>query len=401
MQSLQYIVWSPSRLIANQIAITYSRENVIAATVDFFTKHGNVIDSIKQWPVKVRLSGESGVDEGGIRREWISSFGEALVVEKVFVPVGDSGALLMVNPKFGFHSGGRELFESIGKMVAIAIIENTYLGIHIPLGFFKLLRNEATEFSDLKSEDADIYRQLNREFDETVFSDVDFSVVHPGSRKDVYLRSPEAYKAIHRGEEAKQVLTPFPRLKAGNFVEYKRRLAYWKIIESQYYPLKWMVDGFYAIMPRLDDAKNFAGPLTRAIYMQKIFCGNLSLSRDGFLKMFVFNPPQDEKKIQAIWFIRYVRRRSSLEKWRMKFLSFSTGSPIVVPTQKITLSIGGVADIDQYQSCSGRKTKNDSQYFPVFHTCGFHVRIPRYKSYRDMSVKFDQALDTPKTFGII
>jgi len=94
-------------------------------------------------------------------------------------------------------------------------------------------------------------------------------------------------------------------------------------------------------------------------------------SRTVFLNSFIMKKPEDRTTIR---FYRYMDKRAYSSRWRNKFLQFVTGSPMLAPDDKITVSIGGVGRIEQNQLCSRRS--EDIR-------CESHLFIPHFSSYNE------------------
>jgi hypothetical protein len=289
-----------------------------------------------------------------------------------------SSSGLSVNPKIDLKKT-KTIFETIGKLVGISIIEDMYLGLDIPLGFYKIILNEPITFEDMQYVDKDLYVSLNRPFEKLQGHVQYFTVYDPRVGKDVGLDD----SPTSRGEDSSN-----RRVTRDNYPEYQRLMSKWKILNSQYVALMWMKDGFEQVVSL---GGNLNGPLGNAIYVQKLVNGE---SRGVDLQKLIHFQNEPKSK-QADWFMTYIGKMNSEKKGR--FLQFVTGSKNAGDCTQILVSIGGVGRPSSRASRSG--SQSEDEYFPVAHTCSFHVRIPKYKSYEQLEAKFNAAL-SETNFGL-
>ena len=99
-------------------------------------------------PINIRFSGEPGIDEGGVRKEYFM-----LVVQE------------LISPKYGMFKFNEDVqlywfngatleppiyFELIGVLMGIAIYNNTFIDLPFPYACFKILIDEEPNIDDLR-----------------------------------------------------------------------------------------------------------------------------------------------------------------------------------------------------------------------------------------------------------
>ena len=109
--------------------------------------------------LKVKFTGEQGVDEGGVRKEFF-----ILLIRQIF------------DPKYGMFSYNKKTrlywfnhytfeprmkYELIGVIFGLAIYNNTILDVKLPIAVYKKLLGIKPNLDDIKQCDPELYHTLN------------------------------------------------------------------------------------------------------------------------------------------------------------------------------------------------------------------------------------------------
>lgn len=108
--------------------------------------------------MRVRFDGESGVDAGGLLRDWFCVMSDGLVGEsttRVFVTASD--------PDRSFYLDGgvdEQLSLAAGRFIGRALLEGYPLGFHLSLPLLKMIVGVPVTFDDLEHFDPECFQSL-------------------------------------------------------------------------------------------------------------------------------------------------------------------------------------------------------------------------------------------------
>jgi hypothetical protein len=109
--------------------------------------------------LKVKFTGEQGVDEGGVRKEFF-----ILLIRQIFDP---NYGMFSYNKKTRLYWFNHYTFEPkikyelIGVIFGLAIYNNTILDVKLPLAVYKKLLGIKPDLDDMKQCDPELYHTLN------------------------------------------------------------------------------------------------------------------------------------------------------------------------------------------------------------------------------------------------
>ncbi|KAJ0404709.1 hypothetical protein P43SY_006279 [Pythium insidiosum] len=113
---------------------------------------------------RVVFKGESGIDAGGLHREWIMLLNEMLTKPEVglFKCTNRSDQTFYINANSAVDNGEDHLvfFFGAGRMVGRALLDGAVLGFHLSVPLLKMILGMPVTFDDLEYYDADLYRNL-------------------------------------------------------------------------------------------------------------------------------------------------------------------------------------------------------------------------------------------------
>ncbi|KAJ0410545.1 hypothetical protein ATCC90586_006569 [Pythium insidiosum] len=143
------------------IRVTTHRDYVLEQSM---TTLSCIPDSDVHLGFRVVFKGESGIDAGGLHREWIMLLNEMLTKPEVglFKCTNRSDQTFYINANSAVDNGEDHLvfFFGAGRMVGRALLDGAVLGFHLSVPLLKMILGMPVTFDDLEYYDADLYRNL-------------------------------------------------------------------------------------------------------------------------------------------------------------------------------------------------------------------------------------------------
>ncbi|KDO19036.1 hypothetical protein SPRG_15222, partial [Saprolegnia parasitica CBS 223.65] len=113
---------------------------------------------------RVSLYGESGVDAGGLQREWYTLLTHALFEPStgLFIAANQAERSFGINPHSARDHGETHLarFEAFGRLLARAILDGQVLQCHLCVPLFKALLGTPLSMDDVMHWDATVYASM-------------------------------------------------------------------------------------------------------------------------------------------------------------------------------------------------------------------------------------------------
>jgi len=318
------------------LMLNIRRDHLIEDTLNELSKPNVNLQS----ELKVKFTGEQGVDEGGVRKEFF-----ILLIRQIFDP---NYGMFSYNKKtrlywFNHYSFEPKIkYELIGKIFGLSIYNNTILDVKLPIVVYKKLLGIKPNLDDMKECDPELYHTLNylvNNNDPNLKEELDtnFTVIDDKfGEKLVIPLKPNGENIL---------------IDINNKDEYVNLYIDWYFNESIKEYFNSFEKGFYCVFN-----SNLSKVLTPD-ELELIICGTQLLDFK-----------EEEKK---------------------KFLSFVTGcdrAPIDgLGSLSITISNGGT-DINQ---------------LPSAHTCFNNLILPDYKNKEKMKKAILTAINYSEGFGLI
>lgn len=110
-------------------------------------------------PLRVKFRGEAGVDEGGVRREYLGAVTRAFCDPDfaLFKLTCDNDYTYQINECSGINPDHLHFFELFGKLLAMAMIQEVPIEVRFNTGFYKQLLGMPLDFDDLEAIDRELY----------------------------------------------------------------------------------------------------------------------------------------------------------------------------------------------------------------------------------------------------
>ena len=347
------------------LTLNIRRDHLIEDTLNEVSKP----DMNFQNKLKVKFTGEQGVDVGGVRKEFF-----ILLIRQIFDP---NYGMFSYNNKtrlfwFNHHSFEPKIkYELIGVIFGLAIYNNTILDVKLPITVYKKLLGMKPDLEDLKECDPELYQTLNylkqnnspnlKEELDTNFTVIDDKF---GEKLTIPLKP--------NGENI--------MIDSENKDEYVDLYVDWYFNKSINEPFTSFEKGFYRVFNR-----NLSKILTPD-ELELIICGTQFLDFHELKKACQYEDyEKDSETIKYFWEILL----DFGEEEKKKFLSFVTGcdrAPIDgLGSLPITISHGG----------------SDLTQLPSAHTCFNNLILPDYKNKEKMKKALLTAINYSEGFGLI
>jgi hypothetical protein len=319
--------------------------------------------------LKVKFTGEQGVDEGGVRKEFF-----ILLIRQIFDP---NYGMFSYNKKTRLYWFNHYTFEPkikyelIGVIFGLAIYNNTILDVKLPLAVYKKLLGIKPDLDDMKQCDPELYHTLNYlkiTNDENLKDELDtnFTVIDDKFGEKL---------AIPLKENGDNIM-----IDNKNKDEYVDLYIDWYFNKSISEYFNSFEKGFYRVFNR-----NLSKILTPD-ELELIICGTQILDFHELKNACQYEEyEKNSETIKYFWEILL----DFNEEEKKKFLSFVTGcdrAPIDgLGSLPITISNGG-SDLNQ---------------LPSAHTCFNNLILPDYKNKEKMKKAILTAINYSEGFGLI
>ena len=347
------------------LILNIRRDHLIEDTLNEVSKP----DMNFQNKLKVKFTGEQGVDEGGVRKEFF-----ILLIRQIFDP---NYGMFSYNKKTRLYWFNHYTFEPkikyelIGIIFGLAIYNNTILDVKLPITVYKKLLGIKPDLEDMKQSDPELFHTLSylrNNNDENLKEELDtnFTVIDDkfGEKLVIPLKP--------NGENI--------MIDNKNKDEYIDLYIDWYFNKSIYEYFNSFEKGFYRVFNR-----NLSKILTPD-ELELIICGTQFLDFNELKKACLYEEyTKDSETIKYFWEVVLKFK----EEENKKFLSFVTGcdrAPIDgLGSLPITISNGG-SDINQ---------------LPSAHTCFNNLILPDYKNKEKLEKSLLTAINYSEGFGLI
>ena len=347
------------------LMLNIRRDHLIEDTLNELSKPNVNLQS----ELKVKFSGEQGVDEGGVRKEFF-----ILLIRQIFDP---NYGMFSYNKKtrlywFNHYSFEPKIkYELIGKIFGLAIYNNTILDVKFPIVVYKKLLGIKPNLDDMKECDPELYHTLNYlvNFNDQNLKeelDTNFTVIDDkfGEKLVIPLKP--------NGEDI--------LIDINNKDEYVDLYIDWYFNESIKEYFNSFEKGFYCVFN-----SNLSKVLTPD-ELELIICGTQLLDFNELKNAAQYEEyTKDSETIKYFWEILL----DFNEEEKKKFLSFVTGcdrAPIDgLGSLQITISNGGT----------------DIKQLPSAHTCFNNLILPDYRDKEKMKKAILTAINYSEGFGLI
>lgn len=317
-------------------------------------------DEFKNSKLEVNFKGESGIDAGGVTREWYQVLSRQMFNPDyaLFTPVASDETTFHPNRTSYINPEHLSFFKFIGKIIGKAIFDNSFLDCHFSRAVYKRILGKSVSLKDMETLDLEYFKSLvwMLENDITDVITEDFSV-----ETDDY------------GEHKIIDLIPNGRdidVTEENKHEYVKLVVQYRLQTSVTEQMNNFLLGFHEIIPMelvsiFDEQE-----------LELLISGLPDIDVVDWQNNSTYNnySPSSE---QIQWFWRAVKSFDNEE--RAKLLQFATG------TSKVPLN--GFKELSGANGTCKFSIHRDygtTDRLPSSHTCFNQIDLPAYESYETL-----------------
>jgi hypothetical protein len=323
--------------------------------------------------IRINFLEESGVDVGGVYREWFMLMNEQLLNPTLglFQCTNKAEQSYYLNPNSAHSIGDDHLtyYFAAGRLIGRALLEGGVWSFHLALPLIKIILGIPVTFSDLEHFDPELYKNLLwlRENEGVEHLGLDFSVTEKRGDEIVTI------DLIPNGHNI--------AVTDANKREYLERKFHYMVFESVSSQLYIFLKGLYEVIPQellmLYDAEEF----------DYLLCGTQEIDVEDWEAHTV--SPTDTKWNRTLgWFWEVVAEMPN--EYRRRLLQFATGSSRV--------PLAGFAGLTSYDGRLCPFTLkgvpcSTSRYISS-HSCFNRLDVPTYSSKKELKKILYATLDT-------
>ncbi|RLN79092.1 hypothetical protein BBJ28_00006958 [Nothophytophthora sp. Chile5] len=327
--------------------------------------------------MRINFLDESGVDAGGVHREWFMLVNEMLASPtlRLFTCVNKADQSFFLNPQSRAEVGEDHLsyYFATGRLIGRALLEGGIWGFHLALPLLKIILGVPVTFTDMEFLDPEAYRNLQwlRDNDGVDELGLDFSVT----------------EQVNETEKVVVDLIPNGRDVAvtdANKREYLDRRFRHTLFESVGDQLHAFLTGIYEVIPPelllIFDPEEF----------DYLLCGSPEIDVADWQANTVLSANLENASVTR-WFWEIVSHMPN--EYRRRLLLFATGSACV--------PLSGFRGLTSYD---GRLCPFNLKGVPYrttqyisSHACFNRLDLPLYRSKRELKSMLYATLDTDLT----
>lgn len=269
--------------------------------------------------MRINFLDESGVDAGGLHREWFTLLNELLMqpATGLFICTNKSEQVYALNPTSQHDNGDDHLiyYYAAGRLIGRALLEGVVLNFHLALPLLKIVLGIPVTMSDVEYLDPETFKSMQwiAEHDDVESLCLDFSVTQQQQE------SSSGETSAHSGEVVIVDLIPNGRHIAvtdANKVQYLERKFHYMMFESVSSQLYMFLKGMYEVIPAsvlmLFDAEE----------LDYLLCGSQEIDVKDWKRNSVHSSFLAQTPVLAFfWEIVY----EMPNEYRRRLLQFTTG----------------------------------------------------------------------------
>lgn len=356
------------------LILNINRSNLIQTALREIQRNGHNLNR----PLRVRFTGEDGIDEGGVRKEFFQLLCKMLLDPDygMFTSTPEARTLWFVADVR--NSSNRSEFRLIGQTLGLAVYNNVMLDVSFPHLLYRLILRPQSKLTlaDLAEIDPSLEQGMRDLLDFEEVPDEGLTVEDVFCRTFVFEHDVYGEKVevpLIPGGESKPLTGANRREFVDAVVEHVLRGA----IAKNFAEFR---EGFLSVCNR---------PLfssMRPEELELLVCGSSALDFKELEETTRYDGYKPTDSV-IVNFWQVVRNELTLEQQK-KFLKFCTGSDKV--------PIRGLGDLRFVIGKNG----DDSEMLPTSHTCFNHFLLPAYTTKEKLKEKLILAIQNCEGFGL-
>lgn len=343
---------------SNKLSINIRRDQVFLDSYrSLFFKSK---DEFRNSKLEINFKGESGIDAGGVTREWYQVLSRQMFNPDyaLFTPVASDETTFHPNRTSYINPEHLSFFKFIGRIIGKAIYDGCFLDCHFSRALYKRILGKQVSLKDMENLDLEYFKSLMwmLENDITDVITEDFSV-----ETDDY----GEHKIIDLVENGRNI-----PVTEENKYEYVKLVVEYRLTTSVQEQINNFIIGFHEIIPKELVA------IFNEQELELLISGLPDINVDDWKNNtnYVNYSPSS---IQIQWFWRAVKSFDNEE--RAKLLQFSTG------TSKVPLN--GFKELSGANGTCKFSIHRDygaTDRLPSSHTCFNQIDLPAYETYETL-----------------
>eukprot|EP00927_Polykrikos_kofoidii_P077916 TRINITY_DN747_c0_g2_i1.p1 TRINITY_DN747_c0_g2~~TRINITY_DN747_c0_g2_i1.p1 ORF type:complete len:873 (-),score=136.68 TRINITY_DN747_c0_g2_i1:63-2615(-) len=331
--------------------------------------------------VRIRYLGESGVDLGGMRRDYLDAVAKAISQSDLF-EAGPDGGLLPKRQTEAQGSWRNQLF-AVGRLLGLAIGSKTPLDVGFSRCLYKLLLDEKITAADLARIDPDFYKHRVAALlrpggvaaTEAALGD---KLTFVGATLDTSAKEDELVEGGRNMQVTEENKESYVELLVEHYLLGRCRSE-----------LAVFVSGFHDVVPPKVLHSKVQDDRLRAIELELIVAGLPCINMDDWREHTLHEKPEKFAQLYSS-FWEVIASMDTVD--RAKVISFTCGSG--------RLPVGGFAAMKP-QFNIRVSTVESTEHWPSSHTCFNQLCLPLYTSKEQLEERLRHAIDSTAGFGFL
>ena len=344
----------------------------------------------------VTFKNESGIDYGGMQREWLNLLSQKLISVNYGLFIYTRDYNLSVSTKSALANPDHlSYFHFAGRLMGMSLYHSMNMHCPLSLPIFKFLLNKAVTLEDLINYDVDTYHSskyiLNCEPDQVEDLSLTFSL-----DEDDYGR----VRTVDLIKDGRNV-----PVTSENRTKYIKLLIYYKLYKIVQPQLSALRRGLTEIIPQKDLISIFNTDRELNLALN----GVIEIDINDWKRHTLYKNCKNNE-IQIIWFWEILKYDFD-DEMRQKFLHFCTGSSRVpldgfkslrANPDKDEPKLFSILLLDDVKKGTNVRFSDFelNQRLPKAHTCFNRLDLPRYTEKAKMLEKLNYCLENDVGFGI-
>ncbi|CAH0520446.1 unnamed protein product [Peronospora belbahrii] len=326
--------------------------------------------------MRINFLDESGVDAGGVHREWFMLVNELLASPtlRLFICNNKADQSYFINPQSRADVGEDHLayYFATGRLIGRALLEGGIWGFHLALPLLKVILGVPVTFADMEHLDPETYRSLKWLMDNDGVDDLglDFSIIEQVNESRVVVDLIPNGRNVAVTDENKRT-----------YLDRRFRYVLFESVADQMYAF---LTGLYEVIPcemlLIFDPEEF----------DYLLCGSPEIDVTDWEAHTVLTPNLKDANVTR-WFWEIVGQMPN--EYRRRLLLFATGSTCVPLSgfRGLTSYDGRLCPFN-LKGVSYRMTQYISS-----HACFNRLDLPLYQNKKELKSMLYATLDNDLT----
>lgn len=323
-------------------------------------------------PIKITFKGETGLDDGGLSREFFSLISQQMIDPNYGMFITVNNIYYWFNPS---HPEGEYFYKIVGYIVGLAAVNTYNISIQFPPLLFKKLVGKKLTIDDLVDLQPDFVTQI-KDYD--------------GDWADIGL----AFETTIQSLDGTNITV---ELKPGgsnidvtndNIDEYISLYCDYYMNKSIEGPYRQFEAGFKQVVEAGGNQLKSCETIKSLSFdeLSELVCGRHKFDWENLKRSIKYSPPYDYNSQTIVHFWEIFDEFTDDQK--KDLYTFITAFK--------TAPVGGLRSVSITISYSGETTK-----FPTAHTCNLMLVLPDYKNKKLLKEKLLYCIENAEGFGAI